>query len=164
MGLSGWGEGRMWTWKQLYESPIRVVSTGVWDTDKQLFDMWSLAHMMMGALQFVFIPPVWLGVGGSIAMWYTLNLVLHVLFEWVENSPLIVVGLFQNRLGWRSTGDTLLNSVGDLLSFSVGYLCSALAWRSAPESALAYGVVVCFVVLGLVPFVRRYVRRNDSRV
>jgi len=84
---------------------------GLWgQLDHSLLDQWSPMHAAAGTLQFV-----WLGRWG-----YLSNLVLHVLWECFENTNGVVY--FFTQLGFpRYGGDSVLNSAGDLLSFSLGF-------------------------------------------
>ena len=56
------------------------------------------------------------------SMGYLFNLGTHVIWEILENSP-FVIQLWRTHDEWSGSyiGDSRLNMIGDLLSFSVGY-------------------------------------------
>ena len=76
-----------------------------------LFDIWSLAHVLTGTIQGYFIG--FLGL--------CINALLHVAFEVFEQ---FYPELFRvNNANY--TGDTVLNSIGDVIAFTVGFML----WR-----------------------------------
>ena len=78
-----------------------------------LFDIWSLTHVLTGTIQGYFIG--FLGL--------CMNALLHVAFEVFEQ---FYPELFRvNNANANYTGDTILNSIGDVIAFTVGFML----WR-----------------------------------
>jgi len=88
---------------------------------KQLLDQYSLLHAAVGVLVYFWNIPLWIGT------------LVHVLFEYVENTPwgirminqyMIEPGIF----GWpgeKRNADSLLNQFGDTITFVLGWVVAA---------------------------------------
>ena len=118
-----------------------------------LFDPYSFAHMVGAGLQFFLIPPLWLGTGAATrAQLFVLNLLVHAAFEAFENAPCVVRLIRRYRCGDPEyEGDSVLNVVGDLLSFSFSYWLAAALLEAAGPLAAA-----CVPVFALVVFLAFY--------
>ena len=84
---------------------------------QKLIDQYSLLHFASGVFFY------FLGIKFEIA------LLLHTLFEIVENIPLGITNVYYLHLFWlggRNEPDSLLNSVGDTVVFVVGFLLSQI--------------------------------------
>jgi len=144
-------QGVEWGWKRWYHSPFRIFEWS--DHEHALFTSWSLTHTLIGALQFVFIPPAWLQPKGLSWVWFLANLAIHAAFELLENTPwgIRVARWVPPRRFAQYNGDTVVNSVGDLFSFSLGYLALAFAWEQS--TLAAFVTLSVFGIAGVVPFV-----------
>lgn len=108
------------------------------NTSQALLDPYSFAHAFCAGLQFLLIPPVWLHSISQPAG-YALNFVLHLLFEFIENTHCVIWLCRKTTPDKTYVGDTVLNSIGDLLVFSLTYL---LTWRVWVLYGLAYAMAV----------------------
>lgn len=152
-----------WGWRKIYKSPFTLWSSRVTDQDLPMFDPWAFAHAFVGGLQFAFVPFVWNQPYYIDGRWFAFNVGTHVVFEVVENSP---CGIYRLRAYFPlSLGDTVLNSIGDLLAFCAGYLLAGVAWvASQGEIGWVVFVLAILCVLSVVPFVafRSYIRIHSS--
>ena len=113
------GYVKLWWWGE----------KGAPEESQHLLDIYTLSHVLHGLI-FFFV--VWLIFRGRISMWA--GLVLAVLLEsgWelYENSNYLI-----NRYraaGYDYSGDSIINSVGDIFAMVIGYLFAAAApfWAS----------------------------------
>lgn len=93
--------------RSLLES-IFVFGDAATCSSKYMFDQFSLAHFVTGAL--------WRRHSRRSLLQ---GLVAHTVFEVFENNPTIVK--FLSTLGTRYEGDSFVNIVGDTVSFWAGY-------------------------------------------
>jgi hypothetical protein len=98
-------------------------------TSEALFDPYSFAHAFVGSLQFFLIPPP-----GTLPWLYAflINLYLHVAFEFVENTPFVIRVCRATTVDKEYRGDTVVNSLGDILSFAAAYFATLVLWTLAP--------------------------------
>jgi hypothetical protein len=81
-------------------------------SSQHLIDEWSLSHFAWGAMARRF---------GKLD--HSTSLILHELFELVENDPRFIrwyntINTFESE---RYNGDSIINTLGDLASFHLGY-------------------------------------------
>lgn len=96
-------------------------------TSHHAFDPYSLAHVCGGVLQYIFIPPVWLGlITFQTGFW--INMLLHAAFEMVENNPFCIRFCQTYTIDTGYVGDSFLNSVVDLLCGATGFLTAHLVY------------------------------------
>jgi hypothetical protein len=115
-------------------------------TSQHLFDPYSLTHVLHGVIFFWMLRPLasrvelrWRLVGA---------LLLEVAWELVENSPWVIERYRQDTASLDYTGDSIVNSLGDLVSTVIGFVfTSRVSWKVAL-------VVFMIVELGLAYFVR----------
>lgn len=112
--------------------------------------------MFSGIVQFTFIPFVWVLTTDAVPWtFFWINLGLHALFELLENSPCGIYVL--RRCFLLAVGDTVMNSIGDLISFSLGYISTRFIWYNTNRSTL--WLMVTFAIgalLSLIPYVVFY--------
>jgi hypothetical protein len=84
---------------------------GVWRDSHALFDLWAFGHVLVG-----FVQGYCLGFLG-----FCINVLLHVAFEIVENMYPKRFGIPERWGAPEYKGDTVLNSIGDLIAFAVGF-------------------------------------------
>lgn len=122
--------------------------TGAWNhcTSQHLFDPYSLTHMLHGVIFFWLLRPFASKVG---LHWRLIGaLVLEIGWEVLENSPWVIERYRQQTASLDYTGDSIVNSMGDVVSTILGF---AIASRVSWKVAIALFVVV---ELGLLYFVR----------
>jgi hypothetical protein len=115
-------------------------------TSQHLFDPYSLTHVLHGAIFFWLLRPFASRAG---LPWRLIGaLLLEAGWELLENSPWVIERYRQDTASLDYTGDSIVNSFGDLVSTILGF---ALASRVSWKVALTVFVVV---ELGLLYFVR----------
>jgi hypothetical protein len=126
---SNWDGG--WGWRTFLSHPFVFWNFNMTQTNSAVFDGYTFVHANAGVFQFLLNPFFWVNPWKSMLWgWFAFNFGMHFLFEVFENSPL---GIHILRHFYpQYVGDTFINSIGDLLAFSVGYLSVALSWVYAP--------------------------------
>jgi len=82
-----------------------------------MFDPWSFGHAFVGVGQFLITRASYVHV--NFISGFVANLLIHIAWELLENSSLFVAMCKRIELGYD--GDALINSVGDVMCFGVGY-------------------------------------------
>jgi hypothetical protein len=115
-------------------------------TSQHFLDPYSLTHVLHGVIFFWLLRPF----AGRVGLHWRLigALMLEVGWELLENSPWVIERYRQQTASLDYTGDSIVNSLGDVVSTIVGF---AFASRVTWKVALALFVVV---ELGLLYFVR----------
>jgi hypothetical protein len=134
-------EGRLW-W--CAGGGLTLWSGDAWGphTSQHPFDPYSLTHVLHGVILCGLLS--WLAPRLPAAWRLCLAVALEAAWEVIENSN-VVIDHYRTAtaaLGYR--GDTVVNSLGDILSCVVGYL---LARRLGPWWSLALFVVIEVVLL-----------------
>lgn len=110
-GAFGWWEGSIWS----SENSQRVA------------DAYSFSHIAHGIL---FFAGLWLVAGRvPLKVRFLIAVALEAGWEVLENSPLIINRYREATVALGYVGDSVLNSVSDVLMMSLGFL---LAWRMRP--------------------------------
>lgn len=122
-----------------------VLSSG---TSQHLTDWYSFTHVIHGVMFYLFtwfaFPRMSAPRRFLIALW------LEVGWEIVENTPYVIQVYRQQALAQGYVGDSILNSVSDVLMMSLGFL---LSWRLPVLATIALAV-------GLESFVGYSIRDN----
>ncbi len=129
-----WATGRPWVCK----TGIGLV-TGAWShcTSQHLLDPYSLTHVLHGIIFYwvlrQFAPKITLPWKLFIA------LTIEIGWELVENSQWVIERYRQGTASLDYTGDSILNSFGDLVTMMLGFaFASQFSWKVA---ALVFVVV-----------------------
>lgn len=107
-----------------YGRLIKVPATQSETMGARFLDAYALLHFATGVLVQHWTMPFW--------TW----MILHTVFEWVENTP---TGMsYINHYiplwpGGKPMADTFLNNVGDTIAAAVGWLLSAWLLKHYPE-------------------------------
>lgn len=121
--------------------------TGAWTThtSQWMVDPYSTSHILHGIFFYWLLLPTARWVPG----WGRLLLAagIEIAWELVENSPLVIDRYRQATASLDYYGDSIMNSLCDLLAALVGYL---LAWRFGWTWMLALVIVIESAMLGLV--------------
>ena len=98
---------------------------------QHLFDAYSFTHMLHAPFYYLL---VWLVTRGRLSIAKTLIICVFIESAWeiIENSPFII-RRYQGGEAGGYTGDSIINSVGDLISMATGFLITAWvpAWVAA---------------------------------
>lgn len=131
-------QGRVWWCQQGDLSPISIKVESPHNS-QHVFDPYSLSHMLHGVIFFglLWLPRRWLDPRWRLVA----ATAIEVVWELLENSPLVIERYRSVTVSFGYEGDSIINSLGDIVSFVAGYfLASKLGlWRS----------VVLFLVVDL---------------
>jgi hypothetical protein len=126
---------------------------GLWEGDiwssensQRFADPYSFSHLVHGMLFYGFL---WL-VARKLPVRYRLLIALAVEAGWelLENSPLIINRYREATIALGYTGDSVLNSLSDILMMTLGFL---FAFRMRPRVTVA---VIIAMEVGCVLWVR----------
>src|SRR5438270_3129884 len=110
-------------------------------TSQMLADWYSLSHVVHGLLIYA---GLWLVARRWPIEWrFTAALVIEASWEVIENSPTIIDRYRATTAALGYTGDSILNSMSDILMMAIGFLAA----RKLPVRAS----IVLSIVLELVP-------------
>jgi hypothetical protein len=119
------------------------------ETSQQLFDVYTLTHVSHGTLFFLFL----LGINMVYPFGYTnvgffyLFVILETLWEFMENTTEVIMKYRDSNINSREyAGDSIINSIGDILSASLGY---SLAWYN-PLLGASYTVITECILFVLI--------------
>lgn len=121
---------------------------GIWSehTSQHLLDPYSFSHYQHGLVFYGFL---WWCLRGRIGVWERglLALLLEAGWEVLENTPLVIDRYRAGTISADYTGDSILNSMGDLACCAAGYLTAA--WIPAQGSLVLFLVIEVTMVLWL---------------
>jgi hypothetical protein len=123
-------QGRMWFCAC---GRILLWTSEAWseDTSQHLLDPYSFTHLLHG---FVFCGLLAWGLGARLSWAWRLWLavVAEALWEIFENTEFVVRRYRENTMALGYQGDTVFNSLGDILACALGFLLARqLGWRRA---------------------------------
>ncbi len=122
-------QGRIWWCRCESWAPISIAVQSPHNS-QHLFDAYSLSHVLHGVLFFgilwLFRSQLSLNIRAGIAA------AIEIGWEMLENSPIIINRYREATVSLGYTGDSIANSLGDIISFIFGfYLARKLGlWRS----------------------------------
>ena len=110
-------------------------------TSQMLADWYSPSHLVHG---FLFYAALWLAVRRwPVERRFVIALLVEAAWEVVENTPLIIDRYREATTAIGYTGDSVLNSLSDIVMMAIGFLAA----RKLP----LWASVVIVLVLELVP-------------
>ena len=112
-------------------------TSDIWSSacSQRILDPYSFSHICHG---FIFYFLLWLVARWTPLGWrYSAALALEAGWEILENSPIIIERYRQATIAIGYSGDSILNSMSDILMMSLGF---CLAWKLRP-----WTVVVLFL-------------------
>lgn len=129
-------QGRIWWCECRTIKPISL-NVNSMHNSQHLLDAYSLSHVLHGVL---FFGLFWLFRKWIPTHWRMLAaLAIEVGWELLENSPIIINRYRAATVSLGYTGDSIVNSMGDIVSFALGYyLASKLRWW---QSVLVFLIV-----------------------
>ena len=107
------------------------------ENSQRLADPYSFSHLVHGILFYALLW--WVARKWPVRHRLLLALILEAGWEVLENSPLIINRYRAVTISLGYVGDSVLNSLSDILMMSLGFL---FAWRMRPWVAVAAVVVM----------------------
>jgi hypothetical protein len=135
-------QGRMW----VCDCPrVRAWTSAAWsaETSQHLFDPYSFTHLVHG---FAFCGLLALAAPRTPARWrLCLAVALESLWEIIENTDSVINRYREATAALGYAGDTVLNSVGDIIACGVGFLLARrLGWRRTLAAFALVEIVLLF--------------------
>jgi Protein of unknown function (DUF2585) len=130
MALLLWGQGRIWWCKS---GDLAIYINAAWNsshTSQHLLDPYTFTHILHGVLFFwitgVFVSRL------SIRRRFFVATVAEAAWEVLENSSFIIQQYRENTASLDYFGDSIMNSVGDVLACAAGFWIAYKVgwWRS----------------------------------
>jgi len=107
------------------------------ENSKHLFDPYSWTHLQHGLVFMLALSGLFRRL--SIKVRLLLAMALESIWELVENSATVIKSYQSNTVSMGYTGDTIINSLGDVLMCVIGFLlASKLGWKKT---------IVLFVII-----------------
>ena len=132
-------QGRFWTCAC---GRVLVWTGDAWssETSQQLFDPYTFTHLLHG---FAFCGLLALAAPRVSAHWrFCLAIACECVWEIVENTNFVINRYREATAALGYTGDTVVNSVGDIVACGVGFwVARTLGWKRT---------IIAFVVVELV--------------
>lgn len=141
MALALWAEGRLF-FCACGEFGLWVGDTCSSQNSQQLFDPYSFTHILHGFLLFWLVGLVFKNL--TPAWKLAVAALLEALWEVLENTNFVIDRYREQTAALGYTGDTVVNSVGDLLCAIAGFMIARqLGWRRS---------VIAFLLVELILF------------
>lgn len=115
------------------------------ENSQQVADWYSLTHVVHGLL---FCLGTWLvarRLGPDVRL--VLAIVVEASWEVLENTPLVIDRYRAVTLAWGYSGDSVVNSIGDMGFMVVGFL---LARRLPPWAGVLLGLALELIALAVI--------------
>jgi hypothetical protein len=132
-------QGRLWTCDC---GRMLFWTSDAWsaETSQQLFDPYAFTHLLHG---FAFCGLLALVAPRLSIHWrFCLAILIESAWEIVENTNFVINRYRETTAAFGYTGDTVINSIGDIIACGVGFwLARRLGWRRT---------LVAFVIIELV--------------
>jgi len=137
-------EGRIWWCACRTPTPFST-DPGSRHNSQHLLDPYSFSHLLHGLIFFGCLRLIAPRARPSATL--LIALAVEAGWEVLENSPLIIARYRAATAAVGYTGDSIVNSTGDVLSCALGFwLASRLSWRWS----VAIFVAVELIMLGLI--------------
>lgn len=126
MALALWAQGRM-LFCECGTFEIWIGDTCSSNNSQQLFDPYSLTHVLHGVLLFWLVSLVFRNL--TFAWQLSIAAILEALWEILENTSFIIDRYRAQTAALGYTGDTIVNSLGDLFCAVIGFVIAyRLGW------------------------------------
>lgn len=135
-------EGRRWwcacgSWALWSGDPTSSHSS------QHFIDPYSLTHVLHGVLLCGILAWIWPRLRESYALCATV--IAESLWEILENSPLIIDRYRNATIALGYEGDSIVNSLGDILSCSLGFvLARQIGWKWSAAFVIASELILLF--------------------
>lgn len=123
---------------------------GIWASafthcvSQNLFDSYTLSHVLHGVIFFWLLVPL----AGRVSLRWRLfaATVIEIGWELIENSPWIIDHYRNNTASLDYAGDSLVNSLCDVLSCGLGFLfASRTSWKTAIATFIALELLALYM-------------------
>ena len=142
MALALWAEGRLF-YCSCGDLKFWVADTCSSQNSQQLFDPYSFTHILHGFLLFWLVALVFKKLSSPWQL--TLAAILEAVWEVIENTNFVIDRYRAQTAALGYTGDTVVNSIGDLCCAIAGFLIARrLGWFRAVIAFLLLEVVLFF--------------------
>lgn len=135
--------GRIW----MHESGFGLWTASAWSTEtsQNFGDPYTFSHILHGI---IFFAVLWLLRSKlSLRARFTIALLIEVAWEILENSPIIIERYRANTASLDYAGDSILNTVGDLLAEMLGfYMAYKLPWKWTLAFAITVELTLLFLI------------------
>jgi hypothetical protein len=132
--------------------PVCKCGIGLWEgsawssaTSQHLADPYSFSHVLHGILFFGVLTLLW--KRSTVKQRLFVALLLEMAWEVLENSPLIIERYRAATASLDYEGDSVLNSLGDLLCCMGGFW---LAWKLPLKWTIATVIAIELIMLALI--------------
>ncbi len=119
--------------------------TGGPDTSQHLFDWYTLSHIIHG---FLFYGAAWLVLRRwSLPARLSAAVAVECAWEILENSPIIIDRYRAVTVSWGYYGDSIVNSMGDVVSMIAGFaLAARLPVWATVGLGVAFEILAAYVI------------------
>ena len=121
------------------------------ENSQQLTDWYSLSHFIHGLIMYFvawLLWSKWRLFGGKPARWaLPIAALVEAAWEISENTPMVIDRYRAVTVSFGYTGDSVLNSLGDIGCMILGFLfASRLPWRVSLAIAVAFELLTLYVI------------------
>ncbi len=122
-------QGRSW-WSKSGQVKLWIGDAWSGETSQQFMDPYSFSHLQHGLLFFGFL--YWLTPKLSVLWRFCIATIIEAAWEVLENSAIIIDRYREGTAALGYEGDTIFNSVGDLVSCGLGFIVAYYLgfWRT----------------------------------
>jgi hypothetical protein len=138
------GEGRRWWCACRTPTPFST-DPGSRHNSQHLLDPYSFSHLLHGLIFFGCLRL--LAPRASAGLTLVVALTIEAGWEILENSPLIIARYRAATAAVGYTGDSIVNSTGDVLSCALGFwLAAKLGWRWSAAVLVAIELIMLALI------------------
>lgn len=121
------------------------------ENSQQLTDWYSLSHFIHGLIMYFvawLLWSKWRLLGGRPARWaLPIAVLVEAAWEISENTPMVIDRYRAVTVSFGYTGDSVLNSMGDITCMVIGFLFAArLPWKVSLAVAVAFELLTLYVI------------------
>ena len=137
-------QGRVWWCACGHAWPV-ILNVNSSHNSQHLFDPYVFSHVLHGVL---FFGLAWIFADRFNLSWrFLLAAAVEIAWEMAENSPLVIDRYRNATVSLGYTGDSIVNSLGDIIGFAAGFF---LARAIGLWASIAVGVVIELGMLWLI--------------
>lgn len=132
--------------------PVCTCGIGLWEgstwssaTSQHLFDPYTFSHVLHGIIFFALLTLFW--KRSTVKQRLIAALLIEIAWEIFENTPFIINRYRAATASLDYTGDSILNSLGDVLSCLAGFYA---AWKFPIKAMVAFVIAIELIMLWLI--------------